>query len=72
MKIATGQVHKSRVKSPACGLKCRQPWVWKITQKDSVLNKYTVLSLYVAKYHLGKVKLERVGQRSSPTSVCDI
>ena len=27
---------------------------------------------YVARYHLGKVKLERVGQRSSPTSVCDL
>ena len=26
----------------------------------------------VAKYHLGKVKLERVGQQSSPTSVCDL
>ena len=26
----------------------------------------------MAKYHLGKVKLERVGQRSSPTSVCDL
>ena len=30
------------------------------------------LFLYVAKYHLGKVKLERVGQRSSPTSVGDL
>ena len=28
--------------------------------------------LNVAKYHLGKVKLERVGQQSSPTSVCDL
>ena len=27
---------------------------------------------YVARYHLGKVKLERVGQRSSLTSVCDL
>ena len=27
---------------------------------------------YVARYHLGKVKLERVGRRSSPTSVCDL
>ena len=27
---------------------------------------------HVARYHLGKVKLERVGQRSSPTSVCDL
>ena len=26
----------------------------------------------VVKYHLGKDKLERVGQRSSPTSVCDL
>ena len=26
----------------------------------------------MAKYHLGKVKLKRVGQRSSPTSVCDL
>ena len=26
----------------------------------------------MAKYHLGKVKLERAGQRSSPTSVCDL
>ena len=26
----------------------------------------------VAKYHLGKVKLERVGQWFSPTSVCDL
>ena len=26
----------------------------------------------VAKYHLGKVKLKRVGQQSSPTSVCDL
>ena len=26
----------------------------------------------MAKYHLGKVKLERVGQRSSSTSVCDL
>ena len=26
----------------------------------------------VAKYHLGKVKLERVGQRYSPTSVRDL
>ena len=30
------------------------------------------MSLNVAKYHLGKVKLERVGQRPSPTSVCDL
>ena len=30
------------------------------------------MSLNVAKYHLGKVKLERVGQRSSPTSVSDL
>ena len=29
-------------------------------------------NLNVAKYHLGKVKLGRVGQRSSPTSVCDL
>ena len=28
--------------------------------------------LDVAKYHLGKVKLERVGQRSLPTPVCDL
>ena len=28
--------------------------------------------LYVAKYNLGKVKLERVGQRSSLTAVCDL
>ena len=27
---------------------------------------------HVAKYHLGKVNLERVGQRSSSTSVCDL
>ena len=27
---------------------------------------------YVARYQLGKVKLERVGRRSSPTSVCDL
>ena len=26
----------------------------------------------MVKYNLGKVKLERVGQRSSPTSVCDL
>ena len=26
----------------------------------------------MAKYHLGEVKLERVGQQSSPTSVCDL
>ena len=26
----------------------------------------------VAKYHLGKVKLERVGQQASPTSVRDL
>ena len=30
-----------------------------------------LFNLDVAKYHLGKVKLERVGQRSSPTSVRD-
>ena len=28
--------------------------------------------LHVAKYHLGKVKLEQVGQLPSPTSVCDL
>ena len=28
--------------------------------------------LYVAKFHLGKVKLKRVGQRSSPTPVRDL
>ena len=26
----------------------------------------------MAKYNLGKVKLEQAGQRSSPTSVCDL
>ena len=26
----------------------------------------------MAKYHLGKVKIEQAGQRSSPTSVCDL
>ena len=31
-----------------------------------------ILDINVAKYHLGKVKLERVGQRSSPTSVGDL
>ena len=30
------------------------------------------MSFNVAKYHLGKVKLERVGQRPSPTSVSDL
>ena len=34
---------------------------------------YIIFSkLDVAKYHLGKVKLERVDQQSSPTSVCDL
>ena len=28
--------------------------------------------LYVAKFHLDKVKLKRVGQRSSPTPVSDL
>ena len=32
----------------------------------------SLFNLDMAKYHLGKVKLERVGQRSSPTSVCDL
>ena len=31
--------------------------------------KIIIKYLNVAKYHLGKVKLERVGQRSSPTAV---
>ena len=30
------------------------------------------MSIYEAKYHLGKVKLEGVGQRSSPTPVRDL
>ena len=30
------------------------------------------MSLNVAKYHLDKVKLERAGQRSTPTTVCDL
>ena len=30
------------------------------------------MNLNVAKYHLGKGKLKRVGQRSSPTPVHDI
>ena len=29
-------------------------------------------NLNAGNYHLGKVKLERVGQRSSSTSVCDL
>ena len=30
------------------------------------------MNLNVAKYHLGKVKLEGAGRRSSPISVCDL
>ena len=30
------------------------------------------MSLNVTKYHLGKVKLERGGQRPSSTAVCDL
>ena len=39
-----------------------------IIEPQKVLTKL----INVAKYHLGKVKLERVGQRSSSTSVCDL
>ena len=40
--------------------------------RKQALQYYKDIDFNVAKYHLGKVKLERVGQQSSPTSVCDL
>ena len=47
--------------------------VFIMLEVELCVRKYNrTTKVHVAKYHLSKVKLERVGQRPSPTSVCDL
>ena len=47
-------------------------WCWLLFDDVGSIEFKRLGPFNVAKYHLGKVKLERVGQQSSPTSVCDL
>ena len=72
-KFYTDSIKVCHLASTSCGMDVRMD----VLHTDDFLRtkiswKHRLQYFHVAKYHFGKVKLERVGQRSSSTSVCDL